>query len=247
MAEEKKITLEEAADAYDRTQPYKVIPAEAFKAGAEWQKENPKTADSIPSDCVSDAKCEDRWLKVGDFLPDNGRLVLAQDCLGNTLLARYDGEGNWEVSVYDNDDYYCRNTITKWCEIPSEKQKESLHISEMCKENADSFKWSEEDDRMRLACIDTINEVIDYERDRWEDYNPGKPYRPITKYDEQIDWLKSLPMSCPKSSDNWKPSEEQIRALERAIVRFNTVDDIPILTELRDKLILTIGYVPSEN
>ena len=94
------------------------------------QKENPKSADSIPSDCVSDAKCEDRWHKVGDSLPDNGRLVLAQDCLGNTLLARYDGEGNWEVSVYDKDDYYCRNTITKWCEIPSEKQKEQKPITE---------------------------------------------------------------------------------------------------------------------
>ena len=90
----------------------------------EKQKENPKTADSIPSDCASDAKCEDRWHKVGDSLPDNGRLVLANDCLGNTLLARYDSEGNWEVSVYDNDDYYCRNTITKWCDIPSEKQQE---------------------------------------------------------------------------------------------------------------------------
>lgn len=34
--------------------------------------------------------------------------------------------------------------------------------------------------------------MVDYERERWEDYNPGKPYRPITKYDEQVDWLKSL-------------------------------------------------------
>ena len=90
----------------------------------EKQKENSKSADFISSNCASGAKCEDRWHKVGDSLPDNGRLVLANDCLGNTLLARYDGEGNWEVSVYDNDDYYCRNTITKWCEIPSEKQKE---------------------------------------------------------------------------------------------------------------------------
>lgn len=88
------------------------------------KKENPKSSDSIPSNCASDAKCENRWHKVDDSLPDNGRLVLAQDNLGNRLLARYDGEGNWEVSVYDNNDYYCQNTITKWCEIPSEKQKE---------------------------------------------------------------------------------------------------------------------------
>ena len=100
---------------------------EAFGA-LEKQKENPKSADSISSDCASDAKCEDRWHKVSDSLPDNGRLVLANDCLRNTLLARYDGEGNWEVSVYDNEDYYCRNTITKWCEIPSEKQKEQKPV-----------------------------------------------------------------------------------------------------------------------
>ena len=66
---------------------------------------------------------EDRWHKVKESLPDNGRLVLAKDNIGNILLARYDGE-NWEVEVYDNEDYYCRNFITKWCEIPSEMQNE---------------------------------------------------------------------------------------------------------------------------
>lgn len=99
-----------------------------FKAGLAWlekQKENPKSADSIPSDCTSDAKYEDRWHKVEDSLPDNGREVLAKDKLGNTLLARYDGEG-WDVSVYDDEDYRCHIGISKWCEIPSEKQKEQI-------------------------------------------------------------------------------------------------------------------------
>jgi len=35
---------------------------------------------------------------------------------------------------------------------------------------------------------------------------------------------------------HWKPSEEQIGALERAIVKTHTVDDIGILAELRDNL-----------
>lgn len=100
---------------------------EGFKTGLEIglrkQKENPKSTDFIPSDCVSDAKCEDRWHKVEDSLPDNGREVLAKDKLGNTLLARYDGEG-WDVSVYDDEDYRCDNGISKWCEIPFEKPKE---------------------------------------------------------------------------------------------------------------------------
>ena len=90
------------------------------------QKESQKSSDSILSDCVSDAKCEDRWHKVTDSLPDNGREVLAKDKLGNTLLARYDGEG-WDVSVYDDEDYRCHNGISKWREIPSEKQNEQKH------------------------------------------------------------------------------------------------------------------------
>lgn len=67
----------------------------------EKQKENPKSADSIPSDCVSDVRCEDRWYKVEDFLPDNGRDVLAKDALGNYLIANYDGD-RWYISGYDN-------------------------------------------------------------------------------------------------------------------------------------------------
>ena len=95
----------------------------------EKQKENSKSADFISSDCASDAKCENRWHKTANSLPDNGREVLAKDKLGNTLLARYDGEG-WDVSVYDDEDYRCHNGISKWCEIPSEKQKEHQNNSD---------------------------------------------------------------------------------------------------------------------
>lgn len=113
----------------------------------EKQKENHKSSDSIPPDCTSDAKCEDRWYKVEDSLPDNGREVLAKDTLGNLLLARYDGEG-WDVSVYDDEDYRCHNGVSKWCEIPPEKQKECL---------ADNSKTSaSEDERIRKQLIDAV-------------------------------------------------------------------------------------------
>jgi hypothetical protein len=171
----------------------------------EKQKENPKTADSIPSDCASDAKCEDRWHKVGDSLPDNGRLVLANDCLGNILLARYDGEGNWEVSVYDNEDYYCRNTITKWCEIPSEKQKEPENTSasvmipscwEVEQKEQKPAEWSEEDDQLIGFIFDLLNDLV------WrKDWAMSK--------EECLKRLKSLRPS-------WKPSEEQMRILNWA-------------------------------
>ena len=86
----------------------------------EKQKESPKSADSIPSDCISDAKCENRWRKVEESLPDNGRLVLAKDNIGMILLARYDGAGNWEIDLYDQ--RFITRTITKWCEIPEENE-----------------------------------------------------------------------------------------------------------------------------
>ena len=175
---------------------------EGYLFGLEKQKENPKSADSIPSDCTSDAKCEDRWHKVTDSLPDNGRLVLAKDCLGNVLLARYDGE-NWEVNVYDNEDHYCHNSISKWCEIPSEEQKGQKPVSfyepynpddyeVVMGENTTSLKqkeqkpaeWSEEDEKY-------LNRVINlWVNDFGED-------------SDTVKWLKSLRPS-------WKPSEDEL-------------------------------------
>ena len=106
----------------------------------EKQKENPKSADSIPSDCASDVKCEDRWHKTANSLPNNGRDVLAKDALGNYLIASFDG-AQWFVSVYDGEDHPVLHTppIIEWCDIPSETCKESLHVPESCKENANSF------------------------------------------------------------------------------------------------------------
>ena len=120
--------------------------AEKWIAYLERQKENPKTADSIPSDCVSDAKCEDRWHKVGDSLPDNPREVLCKDEAGNYFIGRYYvGEG-WEISNYDDEDkpHHLNPPVSKWIDFPSEKQKESLHIPETCKGNSDSFTSLEE-------------------------------------------------------------------------------------------------------
>ena len=135
------------------------IPNRSVLDWLEKQKENPKSADSISSDCTSDEKYEDRWHKVGDSLPDNGREVLAKDKLGNILLARYDGEG-WDVSVYDDEDYRCHNGISKWCEIPSEKQKEQKPVEQNSasgnSENPNNHvgwkeEYREEDLRTRFA------------------------------------------------------------------------------------------------
>ena len=122
------------------------------------------------------------------------------------------GEGSWL-----HERYCSRKEILAWLE----KQKEQKPA-----------EWSEEDERKRLACIETINEVIDYERERWEDYNPGKPYRPIMKYDEQVDWLKSL-----RPQPHWKPSEEQMSYLSKAIMTLGDEGDCKtasILKEIHD-------------
>ena len=55
-------------------------------------------------------------------------------------------------------------------------------------------EWSEEDDWKRKELIQYLEEKGDY-RTVW------------------MTWLKSLPIRCPKKSDNWKPSEEQMSML----------------------------------
>lgn len=81
-------------------------------------KENPKSTDSIPSDCTSDTKCKDRWHKVTDSLPDNPREVLCKDEAGNYLISRYYGDKGWVLN-YDS-----ISPVSEWVDFPSEKQKE---------------------------------------------------------------------------------------------------------------------------
>lgn len=57
-------------------------------------------------------------------------------------------------------------------------------------------EWSEMDELMMKAVIGILDE-----RD----------------HPKLCSFLKSLPLRCPKSSDNWKPSEEQMEALNKAI------------------------------
>ena len=112
-----------------------VIEVRSFQRGLEEgkrlerQKENSKSADSISSDCESNAKCENRWHKVEDSLPDSTREVLCKDAIGNYFIGRYYSKGVWEVSMYDDCDKSNEDNppVVKWCEIPSEKQKEQKH------------------------------------------------------------------------------------------------------------------------
>ncbi len=58
-------------------------------------------------------------------------------------------------------------------------------------------EWSEEDEKR-------IQRIHDF---MWK--NRKGDTDTIYQIEKDADWLKSLPMKCPKLSDNWKPSEEQ--------------------------------------
>ena len=66
-------------------------------------------------------------------------------------------------------------------------------------------EWSKEDEDMLNSCISSIEEAK-------ENRYAYKETDGDTSYDHEIAWLKSL-RSRPKSSDNWKPSEDQMNVL----------------------------------
>ena len=99
-------------------------------------------------------------------------------------------------------------------------------------------EWSEEDEDIRQSIIKGI---------KWErDNTPVTVDKDIRKYDEQIAWLKSLRPSrkpsevCygakgdPDPAGVWKPSEEQMNALNFAITHFMHETCYKNPTELRD-------------
>lgn len=191
----------------------------------ERQKETLKSTNSIPADCVQDAKLEDCWHKVADSFPDSTREVICKDAIGNFFIGRYyKGSNSWEVSMYDDADKSNEDNppVVMWCDIPSEKQKDQkpVYEDEYQKMLADSYKSGK-------------NEVID---------NPEKYglYKSAERSEEEIDkvvvylherdggmlWSKAKEIAsdicdilCPQS--HWKPSEEQMKALWNSLHRDN--------------------------
>lgn len=102
--------------------------------------------------------------------------------------------------------------------LDSEKQKEQKGANGNEKEIPNGQKpavWSEEDEEMLNSCISSIEEAK-------ENRYAYKETDGDTSYDHEIAWLKSLrpPQYCEncklkRSVENWKPSEEQMAALEK--------------------------------
>lgn len=83
--------------------------------------------------------------------------------------------------------------------------------------------WSEEDEWIRKLLIWQVHRNIEDETNDLAQsvYDGIKGHDPdleesIEDWKKCLAWLKSLPLRCPKSSDNWKPSEEQMEALENS-------------------------------
>jgi len=169
---------------------HKIIEA-AFIAGQKEQK--PKSSDSIPSDCTSEAKREDIWHKVTDSLPDSAREVLCKDAIGNFFIGRYyKSSQNWEVMMYDDCDKSNEDNppVVSWCDIPSERQKDSKVVKFDHDREQKPVEWSDKDKAMLKVAIAVLRRY---------------------GHDDVADWLKSL-----RPQPHWKPSKEQMEALERA-------------------------------
>ena len=72
-------------------------------------------------------------------------------------------------------------------------------------------EWSEEDADILNCCISSIEEAK-------ENRYAYKETDGDTSYDREIDWLKSLrPDTFQNGNSRWKPSEEQMEALRKAV------------------------------
>ena len=130
----------------------------------EKQKENPKSAGSISSDCTSDAKCENKHNEEGDFVFELRQIISSH---------RYSDI----YGEYTNDEEGMASEILELCKCELEKQKEQK-----------PEEWSEEDEAMR----DNILRVLSCFFDTSEcESNPSLSTL-YPAYQKEKDWLKSL-------------------------------------------------------
>ena len=81
--------------------------------------------------------------------------------------------------------------------LPLSLKKKNEDVAKLC-----SNEWSEEDEKDVAHIIRVLDDCYAY----------GKHDLSKTDHDNLTSTIKSI-RSCPKASDNWKPTEEQMRAL----------------------------------
>ena len=246
-SEDERIRKEliEAFEAYDVESSWNLIPVKHILAWLEKQKENPKSADSIPADCTLDVKCEGcsfpDWKMSSDY-PEEG-------C--NVSL-------NGEVKKIQEQKPSCWNSPVMTHEMIMEKQKEQKPIPDWMPKFLDElrskknyFDWDEHRDFEGhiLAIINWITPNYFEEKEQkpveWSEEDEKMfhqvlryldPTLPRAKREEIELWLKALRPS-------WKPSEEQMEALERASTnKYLSAKQFDILVSLYEQLSKRIRY-----
>ena len=92
----------------------------------------------------------------------------------------------------------------------SKQEYESYPIISKDTTSVKPAEWSEEDEDMLNSCISSIEEAK-------ENRYAYKETDGDTSYDHEIAWLKSLRPVSKESLQSWKPTEEQMYGVERAL------------------------------
>ena len=130
----------------------------------------------------------------------------------------------WAVSESEEDCSYTWNELANAIRLGIDAMKEQKPTG-----------WSKNDTVF-------LNEITDFFE--------NKTVRLQHDLDMYAHWLKSLPerfnlqpkhewiawLNYLRPQSHWKPSKEQVEALEKAIIKAHSTDEIPILTELRQQL-----------
>lgn len=183
---------------------------QGWKEHKAFVKENPKTADSIPSDRVSDAKYENSLHKVGDFLPESKRLAnevikYLTRCGYSPVIKDDLNKKHFHIDIPRHKDEFWNSEEYKHCrDILGDYYYEgnyggdtyTLYILREKQKEQKPAEWSEEDE-------DNLKAIIRIIEDNDSDWK------------ELTDWLNSLHDNYKKCNSRWKPSEEQIATLEQ--------------------------------
>lgn len=148
-----------------------VIEGKDIVAQLEKQKENPKSSDSIPADCVSDAKCGNSWYKVGDPLEGKKR---ADEVLAYLIKSGYRpilkdnlDQKHFQIKIPRHKEDFFQSTEYKHCrEILDEYYYEGDFAGDVYtlyvlrQKEQKPAEWSEEDWDRYDCIIDVLKNAI---------------------------------------------------------------------------------------
>lgn len=123
----------------------------------------------------------------------------------NAFLSYLEKQKEQEHIIGDGIAAQTRPAYIFYNDTPEERQKA---IDKFFPKKEQKPAWSEEDEKMIDTIVSVLGQYIDYKAVS----GTGSGYATL-RYSKEIDWLKSLRTS-------WKPSEEQIRALESCFCEF---------------------------